>query len=217
MDLAMFNQIARVTENLYLSSAAAIKSDRVRSLGITNIINCTLEIPNLNLPSLECIQIHVEDTPSARLGIYFDRCADKIHQVQSRGGRTLVHCVAGISRSASLCIAYLMKYQKMTLDQAYYHVKKRRPVIRPNVGFWRQLIEFERRLFGKNTVKMIPSGIGPIPDIYKEETRNMVWFPSSSSTSSRSPSYNSTISRSATSSASYNPLTHTYRSFRHGY
>ena len=207
MDLAMFNQIARVTENLYLSSAAAIKSDRVRSLGITNIINCTLEIPNLNLPSLECIQIHVEDTPSARLGIYFDRCADKIHQVQSRGGRTLVHCVAGISRSASLCIAYLMKYQKMSLDQAYYHVKKRRPVIRPNVGFWRQLIEFERRLFGKNTVKMIPSGIGPIPDIYKEETRNMVWFPSSSSTSSRS----------ASSSSSYNPLTHTYRSFRHGY
>ena len=198
MDLAMFNQIARVTENLYLSSAAAIKTDRVRSLGITNIINCTLEIPNLNIPSLECIQIHVEDTPSARLGIYFDRCADKIHQVSSRGGRTLVHCVAGISRSASLCIAYLMKYQKMKLDEAYHHVKKRRPVIRPNVGFWRQLIEFERRLYGKNTVKMIPSGIGPIPDIYKEETRNMVWLPS------RSQSYNP-----------YNTLSS--RSFRHGY
>lgn len=180
----MFNQIARVTDNLYLSSAAAIKTDRMRSLGITHVINCTLEIPNLNIPDLECIQIHVEDTPNARLGIYFDRCADKINQVQSRGGRTLVHCVAGISRSASLCIAYLMKYHRMKLDEAYYHVKKRRPVIRPNVGFWRQLIDFERRLYGKNTVKMIPSGIGPIPDIYREETRNMVWFPS------RSQSYN---------------------------
>lgn len=214
----MFNQIAQVTDHLFLSSAGALKQDRVRSLGITNIVNCTMEIPNLKLPSVECIQIHVEDTPSARLGMYFDRCADKIHQVHKSGGKMLVHCVAGVSRSASLCIAYLMKYQRMTLDQAYYHIKKRRPVIHPNVGFWRQLIEYERRLFGRNTVKMIPSGIGPIPDVYKEEVKNMVWFPSripsySSSSSSKNMSnmsYNTTYSRSY--NRSYNALP-----FRHGF
>ncbi|KAK3580491.1 hypothetical protein CHS0354_001092 [Potamilus streckersoni] len=178
MDLNMFSQIAHITEHLFLSSAGAVKSDRIRNLGITNVINCTLEIPNLQLSGVECIQIHVEDAPHARLGIYFDRCADKIHQVSQKGGRTLVHCMAGVSRSASLCIAYMMKYQRLTLKQAYEHVKKRRPVIRPNTGFWRQLIEFERRLFGRTTVKMISSSIGPIPDVYKEETRNMDYLDS---------------------------------------
>ena len=149
----------------------------------------------------------------ARLGVYFDRCADKIHQVHKSGGKTLVHCVAGVSRSASLCMAYLMKYQRMTLDQAYYHTKKRRPVIHPNQGFWKQLIEYERRLFGRNTVKMIPSGIGPIPDVYKKETENMVWLQPRSSSNYLSPrnqsyanQYNTTYSRS------YNTLP-----YRHGY
>lgn len=173
----MFSQIAQITDNLFLSGAAAVTGDRVRNLGITHIINVTLDIPNLKLPNIECIQIHVDDTPSARLAAYFDRCADKISQVERNKGRTLVHCVAGVSRSASICLAYLMKYQRMTLDQAFYHVKRCRSVIHPNVGFWRQLIEYEHRLFGRNTVKMVQSSIGLIPDVYKKETENMVWFP----------------------------------------
>lgn len=178
MDFAMFSQIAQITDHLFLSSAAAVKTDRIRNYGITHVINLTLEIPNLNIPNLECIQIHVEDSPHARLSPYFDRCADKINDVHMRGGRTLVHCVAGVSRSATICIAYLMKYQRMPLEQAYFHCKKRRPVVHPNCGFWRQLIDYERRMLGRNTVKMIPSSMGMIPEVYREEVRNMVYFPS---------------------------------------
>ena len=42
---------------------------------------------------------------------YFDSVADKLEDISRVGGKALVHCVAGVSRSASLCIAYLMKYQ----------------------------------------------------------------------------------------------------------
>lgn len=176
----MFSQIAKISDSLYLSSAAAVKGEKVRSLGITHIINVTMDIPNLKLPNVECIQIHVDDLPTAQLGVYFDRCADKINQVARLRGKTLVHCVAGVSRSASICLAYLMKYENMTLDQAYKHCKRIRPVVHPNIGFWRQLIDFERRLFGRNTVKMVSSSIGLIPDVYKKETENMVWLPRSS-------------------------------------
>ncbi|CAL1538516.1 unnamed protein product [Lymnaea stagnalis] len=181
MDLAMFSQVAEITNSLYLSSAAAVRGEKIRSLGITHVINITLEIPNLQMPNLECMQIHIDDAPNARLGLYFDRCADKIHMVDRKGGKTLVHCVAGVSRSASICIAYLMKYQRMTLEQAYRHVKRRRSVIHPNVGFWRQLIDFERRLFGRNTVKMVESSIGWIPDVYLQETKSFMWMPTTSS------------------------------------
>ena len=83
MDLVMFTQVAEITGCLYLSSAAAVRGEKIRSLGITNIINITLEIPNLQLPNLESMQIQVDDSPTARLGFYFDRCADKIHEVSS--------------------------------------------------------------------------------------------------------------------------------------
>ena len=183
MNVAMFSQIAQITDHLYLSSAFPVRSDRVKAYGITHIINVTLDFANLVDPTIESVQIRVDDAPHANLQVYFDRCADKIHQVNMRRGRTLVHCIAGVSRSATICIAYLMKYQRMTLEQAYHHVKKRRPVIRPNVGFWRQLVDYERRILGRNTVHMVQSSIGLIPDVYKDEARNMVWLPPSQSSS----------------------------------
>jgi len=109
--------------------------------------------------------------------VYFDRCADKIKQVRDKGGKTLVHCVAGVSRSASICLAFLMKYCKMTLKESYNHVKSRRPIIRPNAGFFRQLIEYEKKLFGRTSVSMVSSSMGLIPDVYKEDVKHMVAMP----------------------------------------
>ncbi|XP_064628774.1 dual specificity protein phosphatase 14-like [Lineus longissimus] len=171
-----FGQIAQINDHLFLCGVMARKMDRLRQLGITSVINCTIEIANIKCHDIECVQIQVDDLPTASLGPYFDRCADKIHQVRRRGGKTLVHCVAGVSRSASLVMAYLMKYQGMNLREAYYYTKARRSVIRPNVGFWKQLIDFEKRLHGgASTVKMVSSPIGFIPDVYKDETRNMMY------------------------------------------
>lgn len=56
-----------------------------------------------------------------------------------QGHTVLVHCYAGVSRSASVVIAYLMMARGMSLDQAYAHVKARRPIIHPNPGFMQQL------------------------------------------------------------------------------
>lgn len=174
--MSFFTQVARITDNLYLCAAAAVTNNNLKQHGITHVINLTLDVPCCNAPHVETTRVSVDDVPHANLGIYFDRLADKIRSVKERGGRTLVHCVAGVSRSASTCIAYLMKYYQMPLVEAYRYVKKQRAVIRPNVGFFRQLIEYERKLFGRNSVRMVESGMGLIPDVYKEETRGMVFL-----------------------------------------
>jgi len=62
----------------------------------------------------------------------------------------------------------------MSLRQAHQHVKTRRPVIRPNLGFWRQLMEYEKKVRGSKSVALVRSSIGLIPDVYEHETRNMV-------------------------------------------
>ena len=60
--------------------------------------------------------------------------------------KTIVVCTAGISRSATICIAYLMKYEGLTLEAAHSKVKDARRFIRPNPGFWRFLVKYEQRL-----------------------------------------------------------------------
>ncbi|TKR92876.1 hypothetical protein L596_007444 [Steinernema carpocapsae] len=126
-----------------------------------------------NSVRIDYMKIRIEDNPHARLDNYFDMVADKIRSVKERGGKTLVHCVAGVSRSASLCIVYLVKYEKMTLRQAYHYVKAARPIVRPNVGFWKQMIDYEKRLRGHASVSMVNTIHCdlPIPDVYSNDLK----------------------------------------------
>jgi len=62
-----------------------------------------------------------------------------------------VHCLAGISRSATICMAYLMQIKDMSLDQAHDYLKQRRRLISPNLNFLRQLAEFETALASRGS------------------------------------------------------------------
>jgi protein-tyrosine phosphatase len=55
----------------------------------------------------------------------------------------LVHCAAGVSRSPTLVIAYIMWSQKKTRKEAYEYVSSKRPIIDPNENFMNQLEMFE--------------------------------------------------------------------------
>ena len=171
-----FSKIAKITDFLFLSSCTAVQPGPLREHNITTIINATMELPDLSEEGIETLRIMVADHPGEDLAKYFDHSSDFIERKRCEGGRVLVHCMAGVSRSASLCIAYLMKYGQMTLRDAYHHVKARRSVIRPNSGFFKQLIEYEKKLFnGKSTVSIVSSNIGPIPDVYEAQVKDMMW------------------------------------------
>ncbi|KAK5614330.1 hypothetical protein CRENBAI_003165 [Crenichthys baileyi] len=167
--------LCRVTEYLFLSNGRAAKDcSQVTGNGITCIINATeTRSSSPPPPGVEYIHIPVSDSPLCPLGDHFDQVADKIRITAEGNGRTLVHCNAGVSRSAALCLAYLMKHRGATLLEAHRLLKSCRPIVRPNPGFWRQLIQYEAGLRGSSTVRMVPSSLGEIPDIYEEEARNM--------------------------------------------
>ncbi|XP_048045793.1 dual specificity protein phosphatase 18 [Megalobrama amblycephala] len=165
---------AQITDGLYIGNGkTANDSSVISSLNITCIINATQDI-NSNIPTIDYMHVSVSDDPESRLTDHFDAVADKIHQVTEGHGRVLVHCNAGVSRSATLCLAYLMKHRRMTLAEAHALLKAQRPIVRPNSGFWSQLIEYEQKLHGKNTVGMINSPVGHIPDLYERETRGLI-------------------------------------------
>ena len=55
----------------------------------------------------------------------------------------MVHCNDGMSRSASLVIAYIMQTYGLDFKTALNHVQQRRFCVQPNDGFEQQLKEFE--------------------------------------------------------------------------
>lgn len=69
--------------------------------------------------------------------------------------------MAGISRSVTLTIAYLMKHFAMPMQIAYQYVKERRPAISPNLNFMGQLVEFENCADEKECVALKLSDYKP--------------------------------------------------------
>lgn len=179
--------ISEILPTLYLSGAGVLTPRVLTSLGINFVVNACPELPNTPLPDSDkplYLRIEILDKPDVDLKSHFDEVADMIEEIRlasgvySENGKTLVHCVAGVSRSASLVIAYLMKYHKKTLKEAYEHVKSARSQIRPNSGFFKQLMDYELELYGVSSVKMIfyESLSREIPDVYEAEYKAMEEF-----------------------------------------
>ncbi|XP_055689171.1 dual specificity protein phosphatase 18-like [Lutzomyia longipalpis] len=174
------NGISKILPTLYLCGANAARPDVLVDLGITLIINVAPELPDTPLPEPppDYLRISILDKGENNIMKHFNEVTRRIETERLNGGTSLVHCVAGVSRSTSICLAYLMRYMKMTLRDAFLYVKATRPQIRPNVGFFRQLIAYETEILGLSTVSMIfIEAIGQeVPDVYAPQYKAMEQF-----------------------------------------
>jgi protein-tyrosine phosphatase len=88
--------------------------------------------------------VPVLDSPDVDLRPHFDAAFEFMEHAVSSSGGVLVHCFAGRSRSVTICVGYLMRYQTMTLHSALAAVQALRPCAQPNVGFMANLERFEQ-------------------------------------------------------------------------
>jgi protein-tyrosine phosphatase len=129
-----------VIDNLYISSAQASDDlDELHKLGITHILIVGNDLKMKE--GFECLQIPVDDVESEDISQYFKPAIEFI-QSCCEPNNILVHCGAGVSRSATIVIAYLMKEFNMTYDLAERFLKLKRSIIQPNDGFIKQLNKF---------------------------------------------------------------------------
>ena len=118
--------------------------------------------------------VNILDIPSANLKQHFKSSFRYIKDAIDQGGCVLVHCYAGVSRSATIVIGYLMQEHGMSLKEAIKHVKKIRNFIHPNEGFYRQLLQFQKELLKAKSNK-IPENINlkeVTTDIEKKDVRH---------------------------------------------
>ncbi|KAI9444308.1 phosphatases II [Lactarius indigo] len=123
---------------LYLGSITAVLDPSIlKEHDIRHLVQ-VLDVPWLPAyeeDGYECYHLrpHLEDT------------IENIDSALRRGRNVLVHCQQGVSRSAAIVIAYLIRKRGMSFDSAVAFVRQRRPCIKPNSGFVRCLQEWERQ------------------------------------------------------------------------
>eukprot|EP01087_Luapelamoeba_hula_P011934 TRINITY_DN3314_c0_g1_i1.p1 TRINITY_DN3314_c0_g1~~TRINITY_DN3314_c0_g1_i1.p1 ORF type:complete len:204 (+),score=35.23 TRINITY_DN3314_c0_g1_i1:45-614(+) len=117
-------------------------SDWFETEGITHVVSICHESPGTFTD--ECrIHINVTDEPSTNLSPHFVRTSEFIHNARINEGRVYVHCAAGISRSSTITLAYLMAWLDVGFNEAMADLRLARRGVSPNEGFRQQLRTWE--------------------------------------------------------------------------
>lgn len=135
-----------IENKLYLGNISAARSSRSLSeRRISHIVSvCSDQIPaELPESGLSHLRIPVEDVDYADLLIHLPAAVRFIDNAIRHHGIVLVHCVQGLSRSATVVAAYLMWSRRINATQALEAVRRAREQVWPNPGFQEQLVVYE--------------------------------------------------------------------------
>ncbi|XP_055757627.1 serine/threonine/tyrosine-interacting-like protein 1 isoform X2 [Salvelinus fontinalis] len=142
---------------LYQGSAAQASDYHIlENLNITHVVNATAEYPDAFPSTLSYLRLRLSDDAQQALVEALPQAARFIAGALSSevGGRVLVHCSMGRSRSSALTLAFLMQHQRWTLLHAIRWLKERRACTAPNVNFLLQLLTYEEQLFGRRLTSL---------------------------------------------------------------
>ena len=129
--------------------------EQLQNKKIYAIVNCTQKTKchHREVKGFQYCHVDVVDAMNEPIETYFEGATKFIETNIAAGKNVLVHCRQGISRSSTIVIAYLMRYYNFSLDRAYITTNNRRPVVRPNNGFWKKLKQYEKELNELNISK----------------------------------------------------------------
>lgn len=108
------------------------------------IIAAGCELPVYNLRNVQSVRLAIEDDDTEKISHLLEPVTRQIAKAKMERRWVMVHCLAGISRSASFVLAYMIRFCGMSLEEAFWCLREQRNVVRPNLGFLHQLIVFEK-------------------------------------------------------------------------
>jgi len=147
--LAFFDkECSRIAEHIYLGSDTVAKNHEIlKQNGITHVLNCVgFVCPEYFKSDFSYKTLWLRDSPTEDITSILYDVFDYFEDVREQGGRVLVHCCQGVSRSTTLVIAYLMWREGQSFEDAFQFVKSARAVTNPNMGFACQLVQCQKRV-----------------------------------------------------------------------
>ena len=146
-----YTDISPITDKLFIGNKRIAKDiDKLKEHGITHVINCAVELEHyveeydnksitwLWLPMYDC-------SFTGNVADYIEESIKFIDETlnNNNDNKILIHCAAGISRSSSITIAYLMYKHNLRYERAFSRVVSKRSCCKPNSRFVEQLKGFD--------------------------------------------------------------------------
>ncbi|KYM85311.1 Protein phosphatase Slingshot [Atta colombica] len=142
--LGQMDAPTEIFDHVYLGSEwNASNLEELQKNGVRHILNVTREIDNFFPGMFTYLNVRVYDDEKTDLLKHWDNTFKYITKAKMEGSKVLVHCKMGVSRSASVVIAYAMKAYNWDFSQAWKHVKEKRNCIKPNNSFLLQLETYQ--------------------------------------------------------------------------
>nr|CAI5820296.1 unnamed protein product [Callosobruchus analis] len=142
--LGQMDAPTEIFDHVYLGSEwNASNYEELRRNGVGHILNVTREIDNFFPGTFDYLNVRVYDDERTDLLKHWDDTFKYITKAKAKGSKVLVHCKMGVSRSASVVIAYAMKAYNWDFNTALKHVKEKRSCIKPNHSFLLQLETYQ--------------------------------------------------------------------------
>ncbi len=149
-----------IKEGIFIGNAYSVvgnyatkESDLLDVLHISVVISALTEeeyedymISAEDFPGIVWHRFVIDDDEDEKISQHFFTVHEIISRALNENKKVIVHCAAGMSRSPSLVIAYLMIENRWCYEEAFDFVKRRRPIIEPNIGFVKQLKALEYKL-----------------------------------------------------------------------
>ncbi|KAJ0180289.1 hypothetical protein K1T71_003693 [Dendrolimus kikuchii] len=124
-----------IMEHLYIGSQDCTSQEVLNEYNIKRVLSLGIDIEtNIGHKYVQCL-----DLPETDVRPILEQSLPFIKEGIDNNENLLIHCNAGVSRTSTVAIAYLMHYEKMTFNDAYDLVKRKRPSTQPNTGFRKQL------------------------------------------------------------------------------
>ena len=135
------SEINQITDKIFLGSYYGARNKyKLKSLGITHILICGNRLAPLYPEDFSYCILNIEDSYDQELLIYLNKAFEFIDSSE----KIFIHCVAGVSRSPSIVIGYLIYNAKLEFEEAFRLVKSKRYMSTPNKNFIKQLKDFEK-------------------------------------------------------------------------
>jgi len=145
MDTPLIEIVERSDEvhpGIYIGSYSAVLDENLEKYGIDVVVNMAIECDYKLHPQNICVQmvkVGIEDGRITNCGV-FEKAAAVIADARREGKVVLVHCAAGVSRSATAVMTYLMLYEDYGWADALCYVQESRPCANPHPLLVRSLI-----------------------------------------------------------------------------
>jgi hypothetical protein len=135
------NVADRVHPRIWIGSADAAENEEfIEDNNIDIVLNMAVECTyDRSVPKCRVVRIGISDAKLSNVGV-FAKAAEVISNAVRNDENILVHCAAGVSRSCTAVIAYLMLHKGLGWEESLFEIRESRPCVNPHPLLQRTLI-----------------------------------------------------------------------------